>query len=195
MKELNPEQKAFLEHQVRTGTAHEFVIRRQALRDSLIDNSVGHNRPAALRAIGQLTGMIDPPETDEAKQEKVTANFIAQAQKLSNAGNTHQAKELLAKVGLELDVLTRVQNIGVPQRSEEAKAEYKHRRTAEIEKLMTFRGLDKRRATLLFEGKPDTTGMPELSKQFAKGNPISGDSVLRSEINRKFEFDMNRPIQ
>jgi len=194
MKEFDPTQQAFFDHHSKAATPFEAVQKRVALRSQLVSGEVGRNRNPALKAIGELGRIIDPPETSEQKQAKVEANFTAHAQKLVDEGNTHLAKQALDKVGLEMDVLHRTKNFGVAEREEQAAQEYKTRKAANIEKLMLKRGCDKRAATAFFMGQPDLRGMPEMSRQFVKSDKHSLDSMLRIEVNRKFEFEFDRPI-
>ncbi len=87
MRELNIEERAFVEHHSTAGTVHEAIVKRDDLRKQLVNGEIGANRQAVMQAIANLQEFIHPPETAEQKTEKVQKVFIAQAQKFADAGD------------------------------------------------------------------------------------------------------------
>jgi hypothetical protein len=193
-EKLTVEQKAFFANETRSCSTHEAVVRRDELRTKLMNNVIGGNRKAALMAMATLQGFIDPPETAEQKDAKVTDNMVALAQRQANQGDIHLARQTLERIGLDLDVLTDGRPPELVQREERAKSQYLGERELGIARVMKDRGINKQQATRFFDGKAEPLhNMPKES--MLTGSPVSLDSELRKTVNRNNSFNVDHEIK
>ncbi len=188
--DLNPEQQAFFDHQLRYGPAQELVQRREALRASLLDGSIGYNRKAALLAIGKITERISP--TPESGDE---AGFIQVAQRLRNGGDECAAERLLESAGMDMEELNPIDSgSALAERISKAQAEFRIERDKAINKLQVERKWSKRRATNHFFGRDQLNMALHPDAPQPEQRPDSLADALRKQTNRNHALPVDRPI-
>jgi hypothetical protein len=180
---LTPEQRAFYDHHVRSGSDFELIERRDTLRTALSKgHSLGDNRSAGLMALNELHDRINPQPTEADQEFQANTQVVNVAQRYFNQGNGHEAERILNSAGLTMDYLEpRPVNEDLDQRESECRVEYLDKRDKAISNLMLTRSFTKREATKLFDG----------------GNALRGtslDTELRRHTNRTYRFEADRPI-
>ena len=196
MKEFDATQQAFFDHHRTAATTFEAVQKRDILRNQLVSGEVARNRNPAIKAIAELSKIIEPPVTEAAKQQKVQGNIIKQAQRLRDGGDELAAERTLKSAGIPLEALApRAPNSLLDTREAAAKTEYEGKRAQAIAQIRLDRGLSRQAAVAVFDGK-EAHPMPNAPEgaPMPRNFPVSMDSELRKQVNRNHSFDIDHVI-
>lgn len=178
------EQRAFFDHQTRSGTTYELVQRRDQLRSDLAGvDKFGSNRNAALLALNTLIDQINPPPTQDEQFEKTDEHIIQVAQRAFDQGDDAGAQQTLTAGGLDMDTLApRDGGDDFDQREEACRTQYLDKRRQAIDKLKVSNQWTTTQANDFFDGK----------RRWQSGGSL--DSALRRDTNLNHRFPGDRPI-